>query len=75
MRKTGLPTLEDYANEHEARGEARGEAKSVLLVLEARGVPVSDGVRERISACMDLDQLERWVKRATSVEAAEELFI
>ncbi|WP_242883348.1 hypothetical protein [Actinomadura litoris] len=94
MRKTGLPTLEDYANKYKAEGEAvglakgeaigqakgeatgevKGEAKALLLMLGARGVSVSDGVRERIRACKDLDQLERWILRAASVESVEELF-
>ena len=58
----------------EARGEARGEAKAVLRVLGARGVEVSDVVRERVMACADLDVLEGWLDRSLTVTSAEELF-
>lgn len=60
--------------EGEARGEAKGEAKSLLLFLAARGIDVSDDIRERIIGCTDTDRLERWVRRAATVDTAEELF-
>ncbi|MER6943493.1 hypothetical protein ABT294_05650 [Nonomuraea sp. NPDC000554] len=59
----------------EILGEARGEAKSVLRVLEYRGISVADGDRERIMSCVDLDTLEMWLQRALSVHSAEELFL
>jgi hypothetical protein len=59
--------------EGEAKGEARGEAKSVLLVLDARGIPVPEDLRERITGCSDIGQLERWVQRAAVVDSAEQL--
>ncbi|WP_225826951.1 hypothetical protein [Streptomyces naphthomycinicus] len=42
--------------------------------LEWRGVPVPDEVRERVEACMDLDQLEVWAQRAVHATEAKELF-
>ena len=60
--------------EGRAEGEAKGEAKSVLLVLDARGLPVPDSVRERVTGCTDTDQLERWVRRAAVIDRAEQLF-
>jgi hypothetical protein len=54
----------------EARGEARGEAKSILLVLEARGIPVSDAIREKILQCTDTDLLAAWVQRAAVASTA-----
>ncbi|MFE2382533.1 RpnC/YadD family protein [Streptomyces misionensis] len=59
----------------EMRGEAKGEAKAVLRVLRARGVEVSESVRERVMACADLDVLETWLDRSLSVASAEELFV
>ncbi len=56
-----------------AEGEAKGEAKSILTVLDARGIAVSDQVRETILSCRDLDQLEKWLRRALEVSRAEEL--
>ncbi|WP_211301335.1 hypothetical protein [Murinocardiopsis flavida] len=60
--------------EGKAEGEASGEAKSVLRVLDTRGIAVSDEVRERVTSCTDLDQLATWVTRAVTVSRAEELF-
>ncbi|MEU9920569.1 hypothetical protein AB0H51_04465 [Streptomyces griseoluteus] len=54
-------------------GEAMGEAKGVLRVLEVRGVPVPDDVRERITACTDLARVSEWLDRAGTVEGAEDL--
>ena len=64
--------------EYEARGEARGvvkgEAESVLKLLAGRGVAVPDGVRDRVLACKDEEQLDRWLIRAATAESTDELF-
>lgn len=56
-----------------ARGEARGEARAVLAVLEARGIAVPDGVRIRITECTDLAQLDAWVRRAVTARTIDDL--
>ncbi|MGI5203549.1 hypothetical protein ACQEU6_18495 [Spirillospora sp. CA-108201] len=58
----------------QARGEVMGEAKSVLKVLDARGLSVSDEMRERILACTDQEQLDQWLVRAATAERADHLF-
>jgi hypothetical protein len=63
----------EFAITHRAEGEARVEARAVLLVLDARGVAVPDDIRDRVTSCTDLDQLERWVQRAAVVDTAQEL--
>jgi Arc/MetJ-type ribon-helix-helix transcriptional regulator len=60
--------------EAKAEGRAEGKAEDVLQLLEARSVAVSDEVRARIMACRDLAQLERWLLRAATVTAVDELF-
>ncbi|SEE35830.1 hypothetical protein SAMN05216489_06324 [Streptomyces sp. 3213] len=60
--------------EGRAQGEAAGEAKGILFVLEVRGIPVPDSVRERITACTDLDRMDAWLERSRTVERAEDLF-
>ncbi|MGW1025469.1 hypothetical protein ACWD4J_17490 [Streptomyces sp. NPDC002577] len=55
-------------------GEAKGEAKGILRVLEVRGLSISDEVRERITTCTDLDHLSDWLDRAGTVTHAEDLF-
>lgn len=58
-----------------AVGLAQGEAKTILLVLEVRGIPVSADVRERITTCTDLDLLDVWLERCRAVARAEDLFV
>ncbi|MER6122309.1 hypothetical protein ABT173_06375 [Streptomyces sp. NPDC001795] len=55
-------------------GRTEGEAKGILSVLEVRGIPVPDSVRERITACTDLDRMDAWLERSRTVERAEDLF-
>ncbi|AHH15083.1 hypothetical protein NONO_c02680 [Nocardia nova SH22a] len=62
-----------YIAEGKAEGEALGEANSVLTVLEARGVAVSDRVREVVMGCTDHEQLGKWLRRALEVNRAEDL--
>jgi hypothetical protein len=57
-----------------AKGVAQGEAKGILSVLEVRGIPVPDSVRERITTCTDLDRMDAWLERSRTVERAEDLF-
>jgi hypothetical protein len=56
-----------------AEGKAQGEAQAVLTVLDARGVPVSDAIREEVLACTDLDQLDTWLRRAVTAATAEQV--
>ncbi|MEO7327324.1 MAG: Uma2 family endonuclease [Minicystis sp.] len=48
--------------------------EGIVAFLGARGIPCSDEVKERLSSCADSATLQRWLLRATSVHAAEELF-
>jgi len=57
----------------EARGRAEEAAESVLAVLSARGVPVSEKQRQKILACHDLDRLRRWLRRAALASTADEV--
>jgi hypothetical protein len=56
------------------QGRAEGESLSVLAVLEARGIPVPDEVRARITECTDSDQLNAWVRRAATADSVDDLF-
>ena len=72
------PLAEQVREEGREQGleEGRAEAKAemVLHILEWRGIPVPDTVRERVNACTDLDQLETWAQRAVHALEATELF-
>jgi hypothetical protein len=61
------------AVQHEEVGEARGEGRAVLTVLDARGVEVSTAVREQILACTDLAQLDVWLRRAVTATTADDV--
>src|SRR5579872_5763673 len=45
---------------------AKGRAESLLDVLEARGLRVSDEARARILACTDATQLDTWLRMAAA---------
>ncbi|WP_338036946.1 hypothetical protein [Nocardiopsis akebiae] len=55
-------------------GRAAEAANSVLLFLDARGLTVSDEVRQRVESCTDLETLRTWIRRAGEVERAEDIF-
>jgi len=57
----------------EARGKAQGEGQAVLTVLDTRGVPVPEAVREQILACTDLAQLDTWLRRAVTATTADDV--
>ena len=57
-----------------AEGEAQGVRKSVLAVLEARGLHVPQQTRARLQACTDIETLDRLLVTAASIERVEALF-
>jgi hypothetical protein len=60
--------------EGKAEGKAEGEAKSVLAVLEARGVAITEMQRQKILQCTDGDLLNAWVRKAVTLTDVTELF-
>ncbi len=57
----------------EVRGEAKGKAAAILEVLEARGMAVSMDQRQAILRCLDIDRLDRWLRRAAVASSASEV--
>ncbi|MFC7385516.1 hypothetical protein [Sphaerisporangium rhizosphaerae] len=79
IMKTGTREYKsDFARHYYGRGlaegEARGEAKMLLLVLDARGIELPDDARAKILECSDLAQIEKWGRRAGTVGSVDELF-
>jgi hypothetical protein len=78
MTSDTWPVYSPFAKEHFGRGKkegkAEGEADAILLVLEARGLDVTDAERERISGCTDLRQLRKWIRRAATAGSTGDLF-
>ncbi|MFC4911039.1 hypothetical protein [Actinomadura gamaensis] len=58
----------------EAKGEVKGETKALLSVLEARNIPLSDEVTEKIANCPDPDTLLTWLRRAALATNVEDVF-
>jgi hypothetical protein len=67
-------SIQKGRTEGEATGEAKGQARSVLDVLEIRGLPVSPTQQEKILSCTETTVLTTWLKRAVTVTSADELF-
>lgn len=63
-----------YFREGEAKGEARGRAETILAVLTARGMTVSEQAHARLIECDDLQQLEDWSRRAATADSIEDVF-
>ncbi|MET8169991.1 hypothetical protein ABZT34_38135 [Streptomyces sp. NPDC005329] len=55
-------------------GRAQGRAEDIVLVLEARGLDISDEIRERITGCDDPELLRDWLTRAVTASSAEAIF-
>ncbi len=73
--KEGLEQgLEQGRTEGEAKGEAKGKSDALLAVLAARKLAISSAQRERILACHDLAELDRWIVRAAVAKKTVEIF-
>ncbi|MGV9939872.1 hypothetical protein [Streptomyces sp. NPDC003401] len=53
---------------------AQSRAEDILVILEQRGLDVSEDVRGRVMGCTDPELLRRWLTRAVTAPAAEEIF-
>jgi hypothetical protein len=63
----------DFARAYYCLGKAAGESSAILIILRARGIPVPETVRDRITACTDLRQLETWLHHAATAPSADQL--
>src|SRR4051812_25740465 len=61
-------------NEGRAEGWAQAKGEDVLQVLAARGIPVPVSTADRIRASRDLNELDRWLRRAVAIARANEIF-
>ncbi|WP_437777387.1 hypothetical protein [Sorangium sp. So ce1097] len=81
MMKSGYQFQSEFARSYVAKGREEGlregglkaKAQAVLAFLEARGLEVPEEVRERVLASTDVDELDRWIRRAAVVSDAREL--
>ncbi len=56
------------------QGRAEGEGRIILRIMTARGLPVSEEIRDRDTTCTDTDQLEAWADRAVTAGSVEGIF-
>jgi hypothetical protein len=54
-------------------GETRGQVRSLLTLLDARGIKVSPAMRTKILACTDAATLDRWLKNALRASSVAEV--
>lgn len=75
---TSIWTDTPFAREHFSRGKAEGamegERRALLLIFKGRGIQLTAPERARISACTDVEQLERWLQRATTATHLTDIF-
>ncbi|MEV0746193.1 hypothetical protein AB0I75_13425 [Streptomyces sp. NPDC050273] len=55
-------------------GRAQGQADSLLLVPDVRGIALTEVAREKITACTDTQLLHQWLERSATATTAEEVF-
>ena len=58
----------------EAGGLANGTREALRTILSERGLSLSEGDRERIEKCSDVEQLTVWLRRAVTAGTASEVF-
>ncbi len=65
---------EEGREEGVEQGRLQDRREMTLRILQWRGIPVPDAVRERVNTCTDLDRLETWAQRAVQATDAREVF-
>ncbi|GAA3374348.1 hypothetical protein GCM10020367_37900 [Streptomyces sannanensis] len=68
------PLSEELRDEGRVEGRVEGRAEDIVLVLEQRGIEVTDEARERITGCDDAEILRQWLIRAITASSTEEIF-
>jgi hypothetical protein len=51
-----------------------GIAKTMISMLEARGLTVTDSQRQRVLDCTDVSELKGWVDRSVTITDVAALF-
>ncbi|MGE5786424.1 MAG: Uma2 family endonuclease [Myxococcales bacterium] len=58
-----------------AKGRREGQVQLILGVLRARGLPVSDELRQQIVACGDIEKLTKLLEASLTAQSADALLI
>ncbi len=74
----GNPVLEEELAKRRAEGlaegEAKGRAETLVLIIEARGLVLSEPARRRILDCRDPGRLEGWTQQALTISTVDDLW-
>ncbi|BBA96856.1 hypothetical protein RVR_2348 [Actinacidiphila reveromycinica] len=63
-----------FRSETSQKLRAEGAAKALLVVIESRGLILSEELRALITDGQSLDRLDEWTRRAATATTAEEIF-
>lgn len=74
LREYRDPFVRKHVMQGRAEGEVKGEAKSLIAVLTARGITVPAEVQARINQTDDSERLMTWIRRAVTAETLDEVF-
>jgi flagellar biosynthesis/type III secretory pathway protein FliH len=74
MASAAQQLIQQGIQQGKTEGEARGKAESVLAIFEARGLTVSAEQRAQILESKNVDELDRWLRKAVTAASAAELF-
>jgi len=74
LQRRGYEDLDAVLAKGREEGLHLGVARSILRVLAARGVPVDEATRLRITSSTSTEELDRWTDRAAVVTSAAGLF-
>jgi hypothetical protein len=58
--------LADLKAEGRMEGKAEGESNALLIIIESRGLTITEDQRRRIENCQDLNELNSWLKLAAT---------
>lgn len=64
----------DFAKRFVAEGRVEGRRSTLMAILDARGLVLSETQRARIEACADLDVLEQWARAAAVAMTSDVIF-
>jgi hypothetical protein len=65
--------LQAEAEQAKADGNAEGEARTLLRIIERRGLALTEAQRNQIMACKDIATLDGWTDRVLTVTSVDEL--
>jgi hypothetical protein len=66
--------VREFEDEAAVKAAIKAEAKSVLRILDKRGIALTAEQRDRILGCTDPETVNRWFDAALDATSADEIF-